>query len=334
MTLLPGSSCAVVLQPAIGLSLKSKSSFKIQVTLLPARLWLEIIRFDFSMVDNTTTKRVTREVSAIGHKREVTDDALGPNNNVDELVEEFCSSVDLQIIVKHVSRIPRLLNWETADKRPHFETFIEGMLVDVDNPVVYRNIPTTSRELAILQLPSEDAVAHTTSDNVFLDDDFQDAPPTTVKNKGKKKVGVAFSPSYKKQKQVKSAPLPSNISTISSSRKTPTKLTSHATLRKTPPIFISKPSPKKRSLSLVAKHQPKKIVTRKIMPRKIMPRRTLPKQSSILQTKKNCCQAYRFVGVYLKDDLVEMFEVGRASSKDTLSEVVSFEGNCKIAISL
>lgn len=48
---------------------------------------------------------------------------------------KFCSSVDLQIIVKHVSRIPRLLNWETADKRPHFETFIEGMLVDVDNPV-------------------------------------------------------------------------------------------------------------------------------------------------------------------------------------------------------
>ncbi|XP_047262545.1 uncharacterized protein LOC107858893 isoform X2 [Capsicum annuum] len=41
MTLLPGSSCAVVLQQAIGLSLKSKSSFKIQVTLLPARLWLE-----------------------------------------------------------------------------------------------------------------------------------------------------------------------------------------------------------------------------------------------------------------------------------------------------
>ncbi|PHT89779.1 hypothetical protein T459_04892 [Capsicum annuum] len=30
----------------------------------------------------------SEEVSAIGHKREVTDDALGPNNNVDELVEE------------------------------------------------------------------------------------------------------------------------------------------------------------------------------------------------------------------------------------------------------
>ncbi|KAM3303259.1 hypothetical protein P3S67_014289 [Capsicum chacoense] len=88
---------------------------------------------------------------------------------------EFCSAVDPKIVVKYGRRILRLLNWETTDKRPHFEAFIEGMLANVDNPVVYKNITTTSREMAILQLPYVDAVEDTTSDDVSFDDDFQDA---------------------------------------------------------------------------------------------------------------------------------------------------------------
>ncbi|KAF3620582.1 hypothetical protein FXO37_33203 [Capsicum annuum] len=115
---------------------------------------------------------------------------------------ECCSAFDPKIAVRRASRIPRLLNWETTNRRPYFEAFIEGMLADVDNPitttvflhsynynlVVYGNITPTSRELTILQLPFEDAVEDTTSDNVSLDDDFQDASSTTGKNKGKEKV--------------------------------------------------------------------------------------------------------------------------------------------------
>ncbi|KAF3637036.1 hypothetical protein FXO38_23897 [Capsicum annuum] len=47
---------------------------------------------------------------------------------------ECCSAVDPKNVVKHGSRILRLLNWETTDRRPHFEAFIEGMLADVNNP--------------------------------------------------------------------------------------------------------------------------------------------------------------------------------------------------------
>ncbi|PHU29925.1 hypothetical protein BC332_02018 [Capsicum chinense] len=104
-----------------------------------------------------------------------------------------CSAVDPKIIVKHGSRILRSLNWETTDRRPHFEAFIKGMLADVDNPVVYRNITATSREMVILQLPCVNAVEDITLDDVSFSDDFQDAPPATRKNKGKKKVDTASS---------------------------------------------------------------------------------------------------------------------------------------------
>ncbi|KAF3630958.1 hypothetical protein FXO38_26859 [Capsicum annuum] len=43
---------------------------------------------------------------------------------------ECCSAVDPKITVKHGRRILRLLNWETNNKCPHFEAFIEA---DVDN---------------------------------------------------------------------------------------------------------------------------------------------------------------------------------------------------------
>ncbi|KAF3655342.1 hypothetical protein FXO37_15980 [Capsicum annuum] len=177
---------------------------------------------------------------------------------------ECCSGVDPKIIVKHGSRIPRLLNWETTNRRPHFEAFIEGMLADVDNPVVYRNITATLREMAILQLPSVDPVEDTTSDDFSFDHDFQDAPPASKKNKEKKKVDTAFYPPHKKQKQVKSVPSCSNIPSRSSSRNTAR-----------PHISISKAS--KRSLSPIGKHQKKKVVTQKTVPR-----RTLPKQPPIL----------------------------------------------------
>ncbi|KAF3639610.1 hypothetical protein FXO38_22556 [Capsicum annuum] len=96
----------------------------------------------------------SEEVRGIGHKRKVRDDVSTPNNDDDDLVKEkqyyrihgmplamqvwlyeCCSTVDPKIIVKHGSRILRLLNWETTDRRPHFEAFIEGMLADIDNPV-------------------------------------------------------------------------------------------------------------------------------------------------------------------------------------------------------
>ncbi|KAF3626004.1 hypothetical protein FXO37_30561 [Capsicum annuum] len=98
---------------------------------------------------------------------------------------ECCSAVDPKITVKHGRRILRLLNWETNNKCPHFEAFIEA---DVDNTVVYRNITATSREMEILQLPCVDAVEDTTSDDVSSDDDFQDDPPATGQNKGNKKL--------------------------------------------------------------------------------------------------------------------------------------------------
>ncbi|KAM3323439.1 hypothetical protein P3S67_004590 [Capsicum chacoense] len=96
---------------------------------------------------------------------------------------ECCSAVDPKIAVKYGSRIPRLLNWETIDRRPYFEAFIEGMLADV----VYRNITITSREMTISQLPSVDAVEDTASDDISSDDDFQDAPPPTEKKQSKEK---------------------------------------------------------------------------------------------------------------------------------------------------
>ncbi|KAF3638612.1 hypothetical protein FXO38_23160 [Capsicum annuum] len=86
------------------------------------------------------------EVRGIGHKRKVRDDVPIPENDDDELVKEnvryyvkelpsesphmfwlyeCCSAVDLKIAIKHGSRIPRLLNWETTDRHPHFEAFIE-----------------------------------------------------------------------------------------------------------------------------------------------------------------------------------------------------------------
>ncbi|KAF3633987.1 hypothetical protein FXO38_25329 [Capsicum annuum] len=68
--------------------------------------------------------------------------------------------------------------------------------------VVYKNITATSREIKILQLTSVDSVEDTTSDDVSLDNDFEDAPPTT-KNNAKKKVDIASSPPQKKQKQTK-----------------------------------------------------------------------------------------------------------------------------------
>ncbi|PHT93976.1 hypothetical protein T459_01858 [Capsicum annuum] len=160
----------------------------------------------------------SKEVRAIRHKRKVTDDVLSPDND-DELVKEIdaqkqyyrihgmplamqvwlyecCSAVDPKIVVKHGSIIFKLLNWKTTDRRPHFEAFIEGMLADVDNPAVYRNIIATSREMTILQLPSVDAVEDITSDDVSSSDDFQDAPSATEKNKAKKKIDIVSSPDH------------------------------------------------------------------------------------------------------------------------------------------
>ncbi|KAF3644641.1 hypothetical protein FXO38_20063 [Capsicum annuum] len=233
----------------------------------------------------------SKEVRAIRHKRKVTDDVLSPDND-DELVKEIdaqkqyyrihgmplamqvwlyecCSAVDPKIVVKHGSIIFKLLNWKTTDRRPHFEAFIEGMLADVDNPAVYRNIIATSREMTILQLPSVDAVEDITSDDVSSSDDFQDAPSATEKNKAKKKIDIVSSPVHKKQKQVKSVFSSSNIPSRSFSRNTAS-----------PPISVSKAS--KRSLSSVAKHQTKKFVTQKTVSR-----RTLPKLPPILHKRKS-----------------------------------------------
>ncbi|KAF3651570.1 hypothetical protein FXO38_16552 [Capsicum annuum] len=112
----------------------------------------------------------SEEDRGIGHKIKVRDEVLSPDNDEEQLVKErsivylslrftfiwlrivntrihgmplamkvwlyeCCSAVDPKIIVKRGSRISRLLNWETTDRRPHFEAFIEGMLADVDNPV-------------------------------------------------------------------------------------------------------------------------------------------------------------------------------------------------------
>ncbi|KAF3651547.1 hypothetical protein FXO38_16565 [Capsicum annuum] len=206
----------------------------------------KILYFDLAMVDNTPTNMVTRSISRsdpdvhtvptfdLGNSQSEEEDAL-PSKEVRGIGHKRKVRDDVQ----------------SSDN-------------DDDELVVYKNITVTSREMAILQLSSVDAVEDTTLDDVSFSDNFQYAPPATGKNKAKKKIDIVSSPPHKKQKKVKSVPSSSNIPSRSSSRNTVS-----------PSISVSKAS--KRPLSLVAKHQTKKVVTQITVPR-----RTLPKHPPIL----------------------------------------------------
>ncbi|KAM3233851.1 hypothetical protein P3L10_019210 [Capsicum annuum] len=146
---------------------------------------------------------------------------------------ECCSVVHPKIIVEYASRIPRLLNWETTDKHAHFEVFIEAILADVDNPVTMTLLLHYYIRIELFTY----AVDDTTSDDVSLDDDFQDAPPAIEKTKQRKKL-ILHPPPHKKQKQVKS------IKKVVTQKTVPRR-----TLPKQPPIlkkrkFVLKPTVK------------------------------------------------------------------------------------------
>ncbi|KAG5627949.1 hypothetical protein H5410_013167 [Solanum commersonii] len=103
---------------------------------------------------------------------------------------ECCSSVDKKITSKVSNRIPRLLNWRTKEKRPHYEYLMEEMFKDNENP----NISPSLKEIALLQIPSKDVVFDTALADEDVDededDDFTSKPPSDVpknKEKGKEK---------------------------------------------------------------------------------------------------------------------------------------------------
>ncbi|MCD9560154.1 hypothetical protein HAX54_018635 [Datura stramonium] len=95
------------------------------------------------------------------------DDNIRPVSKV-EFVEKFkkvwlyecCSRVDPKIATKVGNRIPRLLNWKTNDDHPRYENLIQGMFSNVKNPLVFRNIVPTLRELSILELPPPFVESH------------------------------------------------------------------------------------------------------------------------------------------------------------------------------
>ncbi|KAF3672354.1 hypothetical protein FXO38_06152 [Capsicum annuum] len=206
------------------------------------------------MMDNTPTKMVTRSISRSDPDAYIVptfDLGISQSEEEDALPSEEVRGIGHKRKVR--DDVP------TPDNDDD----------DLVKEVVYRNITSTSREIAILQFPCLDIVEDTTLDDVSFSDDFQDALPATGKNKGKKNFYTASSPPHKKQKQVKSVPSSSNIPSRSSLRN-----------KTSPLISVSKAS--KRSLSPVAKHQTKKVVTQKTIPQ-----RTLPKQPSILEKRKS-----------------------------------------------
>ncbi|KAL3362739.1 hypothetical protein AABB24_012178 [Solanum stoloniferum] len=122
-------------------------------------------------------------------------------------IYECCSAVDLNIAKKKTNRIPRLVNWRTRNSRIHYEFLMEEMFGDNGNPLKYKNIQPSLKEIAFYQLPSKsDAIPENTFQKVGdkdddEDDDFTLKPPSHKphnKEKGKQKVTVSLSTSIKK----------------------------------------------------------------------------------------------------------------------------------------
>ncbi|XP_049370796.1 uncharacterized protein LOC125835741 [Solanum verrucosum] len=122
-------------------------------------------------------------------------------------IYECCSAVDLNIAEKKTNCIPRLVNWRTRNNRIHYEFLMEGMFGDNGNPLKYKNIQPSLKEIAFYQLPSKsDAIPENTFQNVGdkddeEDNDFTSKPPSHKphnKEKGKQKVTVSLSTSIKK----------------------------------------------------------------------------------------------------------------------------------------
>ncbi|XP_049350111.1 uncharacterized protein LOC125814682 [Solanum verrucosum] len=118
-------------------------------------------------------------------------------------IYECCSAVDLNIAEKKTNRIPRLVNWRTRNSRIHYEFLMEGMFGDNGNPLKYKNIQPSLKEIAFYQLPSKsDAIPENTFQKVGnKDDDFTSKPPSHKphnKEKGKQKVTCSLSTSIKK----------------------------------------------------------------------------------------------------------------------------------------
>ncbi|XP_055819298.1 uncharacterized protein LOC129888325 [Solanum dulcamara] len=91
---------------------------------------------------------------------------------------------------------------------------MRGIFRDLNNQLNFKNITPSPREVVVLQLPPEgiekqmeDKIPDSSDSNSSpksdknLDDNFQDVPPPTAKDKGKFKVGSSLSPAKKRMKQ-------------------------------------------------------------------------------------------------------------------------------------
>ncbi|PHU07010.1 hypothetical protein BC332_23499 [Capsicum chinense] len=119
------------------------------------------------------------------------------------------SSVDIVIIPRlHFdlvdSQIPRLLNWKTNAICPRYESFMESLINDSNDKVVFKNIEPTRKEISTFQISKK--VFHRggshKEDYVDFDDDFQDPQLKHQLSIRKKKYqgDLSNSPSKKKLK--------------------------------------------------------------------------------------------------------------------------------------
>uniref|UniRef100_A0A3Q7ED17 Ubiquitin-like protease family profile domain-containing protein n=1 Tax=Solanum lycopersicum TaxID=4081 RepID=A0A3Q7ED17_SOLLC len=99
-------------------------------------------------------------------------------------IYECCSAVDSNIAVKKINRIPKIVNWMTRNSRIHYEFLMEGMFSDNGNPLKFKNIEPSLKEIAFYQLESK-STANTKNTFQIVsdkdddkDDDFTSKPPS------------------------------------------------------------------------------------------------------------------------------------------------------------
>uniref|UniRef100_A0A3Q7IFJ5 Ubiquitin-like protease family profile domain-containing protein n=1 Tax=Solanum lycopersicum TaxID=4081 RepID=A0A3Q7IFJ5_SOLLC len=107
-------------------------------------------------------------------------------------IYERCSAVDSNIAVKKSNRISRIVNWMTRNNKIHYEFLMEGMFSDNRNPLKFKNIEPSLKEIAFYQLESKsDAITEITFQDVGDKDDDEDdyftSKPPNHKPHSKKK---------------------------------------------------------------------------------------------------------------------------------------------------
>ncbi|MCD9561125.1 hypothetical protein HAX54_020098 [Datura stramonium] len=123
---------------------------------------------------------------------------------------ECCSNVDPEIAIRVGNRIPEILNWKVIDDRPFYEYLMEGMFNGEENPLIFKNIASSHRELLVLQIPPPDVSLvqdRLSTANVEGDyNDFSSTPPPYVVKMKNQHVDVSALLLNKKQKQQPIAP--------------------------------------------------------------------------------------------------------------------------------